>query len=83
MIAQTHNFLLPTILLLGTIILVFGMKYLSAARHTRLRLGGDDAFRLMAEKTAAAQSAGAPALAGAVSQGAIDLFRATPESLGA
>ena len=27
--------------------------------------------------------AGAPALAGAVSQGAIDLFRATPESLGA
>ena len=35
--------------------------------------------RLFAEQILA----GAPALAGAVSQGAIDLFRATPESVGA
>lgn len=63
MIEHTHNFLLPTVLVLATILLVFGMKYMSGARQARLRLASDDGFRLIAEKAAAAQSAIAESLA--------------------
>lgn len=63
MIEHTHNFLVPTILVLATILLVFGMKYMSGARQARLRLGRDNTFRMMAEKATAAQSAMAESLA--------------------
>lgn len=63
MIEHTHNFLIPTILVLATILLVFAMKYLSGARQARLRLASDDTFRLIAEKATAAQSAMAESLA--------------------
>lgn len=62
MIAHTHNFLVPTILVLLTILFVFGMKYMSGARQVRLRVARDDTFRLIAEKATAAQSAMAESL---------------------
>jgi hypothetical protein len=59
---STHNFLVPTILVLATILIVFGMKYISGARQTRLRLAGEDQFRLMAQKAIEAQTVTAEAL---------------------
>lgn len=56
MIEHTHNFLIPTVFILITILLVFGMKYMSGARQARLRLAGDDTFRSLAEKATVAQS---------------------------
>lgn len=50
MLEHTHNFLVLTILVLATILLVFGMKYMSGARQGRLRLASDDTFRRMAER---------------------------------
>jgi Mg2+ and Co2+ transporter CorA len=41
---------------LGTILLVFGMKYLSAIRQSRTRAISEDAYRDLAQKAAAAQS---------------------------
>ena len=46
-----------------TILLVFGMRYLSAVLQARARLANDDAYRLLAEKAAASQAATATALA--------------------
>jgi len=57
MIEQHHNFLLPTALALATILLVFGMKYMSGGRQSRKQFASDNAFRLSAEKAAEAQSA--------------------------
>jgi len=65
MIQQPHNFLVPTILALATILLVFGMKYMSGARQARLRIVGDDTYRLLAEKATAAQFAVTESLAAA------------------
>ena len=65
MIYQPHNFLVPTILALATILLVFGMKYMSGARQARLRGAGDDTYRLLAEKVTAAQFAVTESLAAA------------------
>jgi hypothetical protein len=39
-----------------TILIVFGMKYFSAAFQARARLANDTLYRELAEKTAAAQS---------------------------
>ena len=49
-------------LVLGTILLVFGMKYLSAARQARSRAMSDDAYRELAQKAVAAQSENAASL---------------------
>jgi hypothetical protein len=40
----------------ATILLVFGMRYVSAVLQARARLANDDAYRLVAEKAATAQS---------------------------
>ena len=63
MIEHTHNFLVPTILVLATVLLVFGMKYMSGARQARLRLASDDTFRLLTERAIAAQSTMAESIA--------------------
>ncbi len=63
MTEHAHNFLIPTILVLATILLVFGMKYMSGARQGRLRLASDDTFRLLAERATTAQSAMTESLA--------------------
>ncbi len=46
-----------------TILLVFGMRYLSAVLQARARLANDEAYRLLAEKAVASQAATATALA--------------------
>lgn len=64
MAEHAGTFFLLSVLTLATVLSVFGMKYFSAARRARLRGAGDGAYRALAEKTAAAQSASAASLAG-------------------
>ena len=63
MAQSADTFLLLTILTLVTILLVFGMKYFSAARQTQQRLSHEGAYRDLADKAAVAQTAGVAALA--------------------
>ncbi len=49
-------FLTTECLILGTILLVFGMRYLSAAQQARARLANDQAYRSIAEKAAETQA---------------------------
>ena len=55
-------FLLAISLVLGTILLVFGMKYFSAAGQARSRAASEDAYRELAQKAVAAQSENATSL---------------------
>ncbi len=63
MAEHSGTFFLLTLLTLATVLSVFGMKYFSAARRARLRAAGDGAYRVLAEKTSAAQTASAASLA--------------------
>ena len=47
---------------LGTILIVFGMRYLSAIQQAKARLANEGAYQQIAEKAAAAQSETATAL---------------------
>jgi hypothetical protein len=49
-------------LVLGTILLVFGMKYFSGAREARSRAMSENAYRELAQKAVAAQSENAGSL---------------------
>lgn len=49
-------YLLTIALILGTILVVFGMKYFSALFQARARLENDALYRSLAEKAVAAQS---------------------------
>jgi hypothetical protein len=61
---MTEYLYLATICLpLVTILLVFGMRYVSAVQQAKARLANDDAYRQIAEKAANAQSETATALA--------------------
>lgn len=55
-------FLLVTILVLVTILLIFAMKYFATVRQARLRGSGEDAYRDLAETAVRAQAEGAAAL---------------------
>lgn len=55
-------YLLTLCLPLGTVLLVFGMRYVSAVFQAKARLANDDAYRQLAEKAAAAQAETAAAL---------------------
>ena len=55
-------FLLAISLVLGTILLVFGMKYFSGAREARSRAASENAYRDLAAKGVAAQSENANSL---------------------
>ena len=57
-----HLYIATLCLPLATILLVFGMRYFSAAQQARARLANDDAYRQIAEMSAAAQSETATAL---------------------
>ena len=59
MAEHANTFLLLTILVLVTILLVFGMKYFSAARTAHARANGEEAYRELAEKAVALQAANA------------------------
>jgi signal transduction histidine kinase len=63
MTEHANTFLLVTILLFVTILLIFGMKYFSAMRQTHARVATDTAFRELAEKATALQSDAVAALA--------------------
>ena len=63
MTEHANTFLLVTMLLLVTILLIFGMKYFSAARQAHARVTTDTAFRELAEKATALQSDSVAALA--------------------
>ena len=56
-------YLLTICLPLATILLVFGMRSLSAVMQARARLASDEAYRQLAEKASASQTATASALA--------------------
>jgi Tfp pilus assembly protein PilO len=49
-------YLLTLCLPLGTVLIVFGMRYFSAIQQARARLANDDAYRRIAESAAAAQT---------------------------
>jgi uncharacterized membrane protein len=53
---ETAIYVLTLSLIVGTVLIVFGMKYFSAILAARARLANDDAYRILAEKAVAAQS---------------------------
>lgn len=57
-----YLYLLSICLVLGTILLVFGMRYFSAVQQAKVRLAGDEAYRKIAEKAVAAESENATVL---------------------
>jgi phage shock protein A len=60
---ETSIYLVTIGLLLGTTLLIFGMKYFSAAFQARARIAGDTAYRVLAEKAVAAEADNRAALA--------------------
>lgn len=57
-----HLYLLTITLPLATVLLVFGMRYVSAVQQAKARLANDGAYRQLAEKAATAQAETATAL---------------------
>lgn len=57
MAAQANTFLLVTILFLVTVLLIFAMKYFSAARQARARLSEEGGYRELSEKATAGLAA--------------------------
>jgi hypothetical protein len=57
-----HLYLLTIFMPLGTILLVFGMKYVSAAVQARSRALNEGSYRELAEKAVAVQSGNASSL---------------------
>jgi len=55
MTGRDSHFLLVTILVLVTILLIFAMKYFLSARRDRAQSAGEAAYRDLAEKTLKAQ----------------------------
>ncbi|WP_304165987.1 hypothetical protein [Phenylobacterium aquaticum] len=51
-------------LILGTVIVVFGLRAYAAIQQAKARLGAEEAYRQIAEKAVAGQSETAAALAG-------------------
>lgn len=49
-------FLLTITIPLGTILLIFAMKYLSAIQQARARIAGDEAYRQLASQAIATQA---------------------------
>jgi hypothetical protein len=56
-------YLLTLVLPLGTILIVFGVRYYALTQQARARLANDDAYRQLAESASAAQSRIATSLA--------------------
>ncbi|MBP2301102.1 hypothetical protein [Azospirillum picis] len=56
------SFLLLTIVAFVVVLLIFGMKYFSAARTARLGLADDEAYRDLAERAVKAQEESAASL---------------------
>ena len=65
-------YLLTLCLPLGTVLLIFGMKYLASVQQAKARLASDDAYRELAAQSTAAQAATAARL-GAIEEALTDL----------
>jgi signal transduction histidine kinase len=63
MVDRPAIFLVVTIFVLVTVLLVFAMKYFSAARQARLTLTSEDRYRDLAEKAVKAHEESAATLA--------------------
>ncbi len=59
----TMLYLLTLVLPLGTILIVFGVRYYAITQQAKARLANDDAYRQLAESASAAQSRIATSLA--------------------
>ena len=59
----TWLYLLTICLILGAVLIVFGMKYFSAAVQARARIASDAAYRALAEQAVNAQTENQAALA--------------------
>ncbi len=59
---STSVYFLTIGLFLGTALLIFGMKYFSAAFQARARIASETAYRALAEKAVAAEAANQAAL---------------------
>jgi len=57
---ETAIYLLTISLIVGTVLIVFGMKYVSAAFAARARIATDEAYRTLADKAVASQSGTRP-----------------------
>ena len=57
-----HIYLLTIYLPLATVLLIFGMRYFSAALQAKARLAHEESYRQIAEKAVAGQSETATAL---------------------
>ena len=55
-------YLMTIFLFLGTILLIFGMRYLSATQQARARLQSGDDYRRLAERAAAVEAENGAAL---------------------
>lgn len=53
---ETSIYLLTIGLFLGTALLIFGMKYFSAAFQARARIAADTAYKALAERAVAAEA---------------------------
>ncbi|HEX4504337.1 MAG TPA: hypothetical protein VH722_01300 [Alphaproteobacteria bacterium] len=60
---STSVYFLSIGLFLGTALLIFGMKYFSAAFQARARIAADTAYRMLAEQAVAAEAGNHAALA--------------------
>ena len=60
---STSVYFLTIGLFVGTALLIFGMKYFSAAFQARARIAADTGYRILAEKAVAAQADNRAALA--------------------
>ena len=58
-----HIYLLTICIFFGTILLVFGMRYLSAAQQAKARLANEGAYKRIAEEAVTAQTQNGTALA--------------------
>jgi hypothetical protein len=62
--SQDIIYLLTLCLPLATILIVFGMRYFAMIQQSRARAANDNAYRLVAEQSVAAQSETAAAMSG-------------------
>jgi HAMP domain-containing protein len=62
-----HVYWFSALLLFGSILAIFAMKYVSAAMQARTRVASDNAYRALAERAVAAQGEQTAALAAVTS----------------
>ncbi|KQY27614.1 hypothetical protein ASD21_10060 [Caulobacter sp. Root1455] len=51
MFMSEHLYILTICLPLGTVLLIFGLRYLAAVQQAKARLAGDQAYREISEQT--------------------------------